>query len=244
MDNTPTNTKAAAKVFEDWQNHTSAPRESTGNAILTILRGRYPGWTVTITSPSSGLVQFAAAGNAEAELDATNEFHSSMRVFEPASSRISKEPGHFKDKVCFGKYDYAWNGHSFVVYLAEWSESFRSMSQYYILSKREEGHYSGPAPRKVDELIAAATKWSNETHEEILVYDQQQWVKDRELFRAVKSATWEEVILNKEMKETLVKDVEGFFDCQEDYKEFAVPWKRGVIFHGVHFDRSLNSLGS
>lgn len=27
------------------------------------------------------------------------------------------------------------------------------------------------------------------------------------------------------MKEALVKDIEGFFDCENEYKEFAVPWK-------------------
>ena len=39
--------------------------------------------------------------------------------------------------------------------------------------------------------------------------------------------------MNKEMKDTLVHDVEGFFDCRDNYKEFSVPWKRGIIFHGL-----------
>ena len=30
-----------------------------------------------------------------------------------------------------------------------------------------------------------------------------------------------------------MSDVEGFFDCKEDYKDFAVPWKRGIILHGL-----------
>lgn len=35
------------------------------------------------------------------------------------------------------------------------------------------------------------------------------------------------------MKKTLVDDVEGFFDRKADYKQFGVPWKRGIIFHGI-----------
>ena len=35
------------------------------------------------------------------------------------------------------------------------------------------------------------------------------------------------------MKKTLIDDVEGFFDRKDDYKEFGVPWKRGIIFHGI-----------
>ena len=39
--------------------------------------------------------------------------------------------------------------------------------------------------------------------------------------------------MNKDMIETLAKDVEGFFDSREEYKESSVPWKREIIFHGL-----------
>ena len=35
------------------------------------------------------------------------------------------------------------------------------------------------------------------------------------------------------MKESLVRDVEGFFDEQANYEQFGVPWKRGIILHGL-----------
>lgn len=35
------------------------------------------------------------------------------------------------------------------------------------------------------------------------------------------------------MKKNLIEDVQGFFDNQSLYKKFSVPWKRGVILHGV-----------
>lgn len=35
------------------------------------------------------------------------------------------------------------------------------------------------------------------------------------------------------MKENLIQDVQGFFDNKELYKRFSVPWKRGVILHGL-----------
>ena len=41
------------------------------------------------------------------------------------------------------------------------------------------------------------------------------------------------MILDKTLKDVLMSDVEGFFDCKEDYKDFAVPWKRGIILHGL-----------
>ena len=41
------------------------------------------------------------------------------------------------------------------------------------------------------------------------------------------------MILDKTLKDILISDVEEFFDCKEDYKDFAVPWKRGIILHGL-----------
>ena len=35
------------------------------------------------------------------------------------------------------------------------------------------------------------------------------------------------------MKQSLQDDILGFFDSEKLYKEFSVPWKRGIILHGV-----------
>ena len=243
METSPASTKAAAKVFEDWRKHFDAPCGSTGTVILSILRGRYPDWTVTATPSKTGLISFAAAGQAKADFDFSEDLHTSLRIHMPPQSRMSEKPGQLRDKVTFGKYNYAWKEHSFIVYLAEYDEGWsRRASTLFILSKREQGRTSESVPQHVDELITAASAWEDELHDEILVFDQQMWFKDKELYQAVKSASWEDVILNKEMKENLVKDVEGFFDCQDDYKEFAVPWKRGVIFHGVRTPSFLLSI--
>ena len=59
----------------------------------------------------------------------------------------------------------------------------------------------------------------------IWVYDQGYWSKNRKLWENVQAATWENVILKQEVKETMMEDVEDFFDSREDYEGFAVPWK-------------------
>jgi transitional endoplasmic reticulum ATPase len=41
------------------------------------------------------------------------------------------------------------------------------------------------------------------------------------------------VILDPDMKTGLIQDVQGFFDNQALYAQYAVPWKRGIILHGV-----------
>jgi transitional endoplasmic reticulum ATPase len=101
---------------------------------------------------------------------------------------------------------------------------------FYILhpSTPSNGHCA-----ETDALILAAGKWTSQLHEEIFVFDDGHWEKSKELWRSVSGASWSDVILDPEMKKNLIEDVQGFFDNKSLYEGFAVPWKRGVILHGV-----------
>ena len=246
MESAKLDSKAATKVYEDYQTHFSAPCESSVTVILSILRRRYPDWTVTITPASTGLIPFAKAGLSKAEFVFSEDFFNLSKAYQPPKGRMPSEPGQIKDKIVFGRYNYTWNKHDYIVYQAEYDEGGwgRRAKTLFILAKREEGPSTGPSPDHVDELITAAAAWSEELHEEILVFDQEEWLKDKELYQAVSSSNWDDVILSKEMKDDLINDVEGFFSAEEDYKEFAVPWKRGVIFHGVGSFPSHKALES
>jgi transitional endoplasmic reticulum ATPase len=101
---------------------------------------------------------------------------------------------------------------------------------FYILhpSTPTDGHCA-----ETDSLILAAGKWTSQLHEEIFIFDDGYWEKSKELWKSVNGASWSDVILDPEMKKNLIEDVQGFFDNQSLYEGFAVPWKRGVILHGV-----------
>ena len=233
MEDTFATDKAAINVFDDYQKHNAGLQISSETAIVSSLRGRYPDWTVTVTPAFTGLLAFAQAGQAKAELDIKTESLSAWRLYTPHSQRTSQEQGEMTDKVHFGKYDYEWNGEVFILYTATFQQGFGDeVENNYILRKSDSELLDGRC-RATDELIAAATKWNNDVHEEVLVFDQMSWTKNKELWASVQDADWEDVIMDKRMKETLVNDVEGFFECRDDYKEFAVPWKRGIIFHGL-----------
>ena len=134
------------------------------------------------------------------------------------------------DEVLFGRYDYVWKGGVFIVYAATFQQDFDQIQTSYILHKR--GYeFVGGYCKATDELIAAVTKWNNNAHDEVL--DQECWTKNKELRSAVQNASWDDVIMDKHMKETLVNDVEGVFDRRDNYKELSVPWKRGIIFYGL-----------
>jgi transitional endoplasmic reticulum ATPase len=105
---------------------------------------------------------------------------------------------------------------------------------FYILYPRASSTItsSGNCP-ETDELILAAGKWTSLLHDEIFIFDDGCWEKSKALWQSVKSASWSDVILEPQMKKNLIDDVQGFFDSQALYAQYAVPWKRGIILHGV-----------
>ena len=225
--------KASANSFRDYQEHNSASQVSTEIAIISSLRGRYPDWEVTVTPAySTGLLAFAKAGQAEARLDVKAEEVSAWRLYYPNSNRTSHEPGVMSDQVHFGKYDYRWKDEVYIVYSVMCQQGRGQVKNHYILHERGHELIEGRC-KATDDLIAAATQWSHNVHDEVLVFDQGTWTKSKELWQSVQNSSWDDVIMNEEMKETMIKDVEGFFHSREEYKEFSVPWKRGIIFHGL-----------
>ncbi len=232
MEETFATDKAAINVFQDYEKHNAGLQISSETAIISFLRGRYPDWTVTMTPDTTGLLAFARAGQAKAALDTKTDSLSASRLYAPPPQRISQDEGKMTDTVHFGRYDYEWKGRTFIVYTATFQQGYGRVKNSYILHKRDQELVDGRS-KATDELIAAATKWNNNVHDEVLVFDQERWTKNKELWASIQNASWEDVIMDKDMKETLVNDVQGFFDCRDDYKDFSVPWKRGIIFHGL-----------
>ena len=226
---------AGRQVWVDWQNHCTLPRTDTVLTILNSLRQSYPNHVVTITSQKVGLVPFAEAKNAECVLDESDDSFVALRKYRAADRRSGVQTGELRDDVKIGKYEYSWNGHRFIVYYTEWNEDFvfeRERRYYYILYERKYVTDKETRPKAVDELIASSTKWNQELHKEVWVFDQEQWVKNKKLWHSVNQSNWDDVILDPGMKKSLINDVEGFFDNEAEYREFAVPFKRGIILHG------------
>ncbi|KAL8671697.1 MAG: hypothetical protein Q9168_003797 [Polycauliona sp. 1 TL-2023] len=223
---------AKTQVFDDLKKHYGAIRHSTDLAITTSLRSRYPNSSVVVTPSETGILDLAKAGQADAQLDTTTNDFLALRLHIPVTDR-SERQGTMADNVSFGKYNYRWKDLDFVVYSATWIEDSMIHSNTYILYEKADDIIVDGRSQRIDELIAVASQWSADLHDEIWVFDQEHWSKDSDLWKSVQNSTWDDVILDDTMKKTLVEDVEGFFDRKDDYEQFGVPWKRGIIFHGI-----------
>lgn len=49
----------------------------------------------------------------------------------------------------------------------------------------------------------------------------------------VVEASWDDVILDEQLKQNIRNDYTSFFKSEKTYRNLQVPWKRGVIFLGV-----------
>lgn len=120
------------------------------------------------------------------------------------------------------------------MYYAQWHDFYKSPDRmFYILYPRGESNIIDGHCAETDALILAAGKWTSQLHQEIFVFDDGYWEKSRELWNSIDGSSWDDVILDPEMQKDLIEDVQSFFDNQNAYKQYAVPWKRGIILHGV-----------
>ncbi|KAK4694334.1 hypothetical protein P7C71_g3230, partial [Lecanoromycetidae sp. Uapishka_2] len=201
-----------------------------------------------MTPASTGLLEFANAGEAVAELDVESQKLISRLKYEPATTVEDQDhdetnavvkTARYREIVEFGRYDYQWNNKNFIVYLLckSWGEgapAHRDENVYFILHRREGDELLGGRSAIVQDLIAASSSHTNAVREEdVLVYDDDQWKKSTTLWKSVQKASWDSVILDQGLKNALVRDVEGFFHQEADYKQFGVAWKRGIILHGL-----------
>lgn len=132
------------------------------------------------------------------------------------------------------RFQYIWAEKEYLVYYVMWQETMCAPTKlFYILTPRSASHIVDGHCQETDALVMAAGEWTSQLHDEIFVFDDGYWDKSKELWKSVSGSSWSDVILPPAMKQNLIDDVQGFFDNQALYAEFSVPWKRGVIFHGV-----------
>lgn len=226
--------EAHTKSFSSWTEQNGKARVDVELSTLELLRAAHPGRHVTRSlSSKCDLRGYAKAGFAAATADSFSDYDAT-RFYKAPGPRLDKKPGELVDTVRFGRFIYDWQDNHFIVYEVSYTDRFlRHIKLVYVIAPPSEGAAIQMHHPATDALLLAAGEWTRELHEEVYVFDNAEWKKDKELYKSVQGASWDDVILDPGMKVALIRDIQGFFDNQAVYKSLGAPWKRGVILHGV-----------
>lgn len=116
-----------------------------------------------------------------------------------------------------------WKGHLLDVILITWSQGCTLQQRQWIVADNR---------RVAEDFLNAVCAWWCEVRGEILVYQNGYFDKDKELFDAIKSANFDNLILRDSLKDEIKNDFEQFFNSRETYERYRIPWRRGSIFIG------------
>ena len=90
---------------------------------------------------------------------------------------------------------------------------------------------STDAKSRIDKLLMTVGKWTSDLHDEIYVFDNSQWRKDKKLYESVIGTKLSDVILPPSLKAALIADITTFFTSGD--MSLNIHWKRGLILQGT-----------
>lgn len=231
-------------AYEKFKEHYSQTIQDTETAIATALRLQYPSLKlVTCSSGVHDIIGFAQAGHGKLEIIDPQSFHAirtvktvganaqriehEIRAYGEEEGRVTDtaEEEAFLTRVKFGKYRYEWESQEYLVYQVHSISSDGWDDFFHILCEASPDDENPLVSKAINRLMHAAASWAATLRHEILVFNHGRWTKDPDLFKSVQSTSWDDVILEDTMKSSIARDVHGFFDAKDMYKDLDVPWK-------------------
>lgn len=201
---------APHESFSDYVDILSAKVADTDTQFNARLRQQYPEMIVT-TVPSSNLnlIYFADLGYAHYETDPKHDTLLRWRGYIPPDTRHGGE-GYLGEVIQYAKYTYKFGEEYFILYYVKFGYS---ILQYILKEPRGEGETPNTRSSETDKLLKAAGAVLYKQQPGIFVFDRM-WRKDTALLKEVQKMTWDKVILDEKMKDSLVQVSEKFFDSK------------------------------
>jgi hypothetical protein len=192
------------------------PSDSTSYFVSRELSRLYLDKTII----EGAFYSFDLAGYARAELCS---MVGETAVFNNSRIDWAQSGNGFIDEPDNGFFKVLWQGRLLDVLFITWT----------VEGCRERHHWVIADERKIaEDFLRAVCDWSTEVRGEILVFDGGNWHKNQDLFEAIKSASFDNLILPAKLKREIQDDFANFFAAREIYERRRVPWKRGVLLIG------------
>ncbi|MCC6528230.1 MAG: ATP-binding protein [Polyangiaceae bacterium] len=131
--------------------------------------------------------------------------------------------GELKDHQGTSWLDVEWEGHSLETVMATWELGYNRESANWIIA-------DDMATARA--FATALTDFSAMPPNALLVFSNGCWKRDRDSWAAVRAARKEDLILPDDFLEQLGADARHFLSSRATYREFGLPYKRGLLFVG------------
>ena len=198
-------------------------------AISETLAARFP--DKALIESHSGwfdVKQYAEAGKCllvcKETIHNESETHWSGRELTP-HYLLAKEPstGDVSEEFTNAWLEIQWRDETFDVVVVSWLEEFRWHSHSWVLASSKE---------LACEFLKEVCAWNATVRGEVLVFSGGCWKKDARLFRSIRNASFDNLILRGNLKQEIFEDLKQFFASRETYERHDIPWKRGLLFVG------------
>lgn len=213
-------------LFPEMVNLESAKSADHDLQYVSYLRQQNPEMIITaVPQVNANIKAWADAGHARMTLDTDTDSYASWKGY--VRPQVRSGVGALGEAIQFAKYQLQWKDESFIIYTVQVGFS----SAQYILKDRAEGEGKYGPSQTSDALIMTVGEWQASDNEVIWIFAGF-WRQDRNLYKQVRDASWDKVILDEGMKKDLTSVASTFFASKQLYKDLGVPWKRGLLFHG------------
>lgn len=117
----------------------------------------------------------------------------------------------------------AFDGTMFDVVEVAWERGFGiQTTQWWI----------GPTREHVEAFAGHVAEAANEVIDEVLVFASGCWQRSHKLRDAIRSTTFDSLVLPESMADTIREDCAAFLGARSEYERYGVPWKRGALLLG------------
>ena len=116
-----------------------------------------------------------------------------------------------------------------------WKEHFLDviLVTYVHDNNKERYHWIiAETPNIANEFMRAVCDWTSPVEGEILVFEDGGWHNSQKLFDAIKSASFDDLVLPAGLKQSIADDFTRFLASRSLYEQYSLPWKRGVMLTG------------
>ncbi|MEN0064440.1 MAG: AAA family ATPase [Myxococcota bacterium] len=116
-----------------------------------------------------------------------------------------------------------WSSITFEVVDAQWPADWGHKRRRFFI---------GPSDEAVRRFVDHVARVAGKVEDEVMVFSDGCFSRNRDLRKAIRSATFDNLILPGDLGRKLLAQCKQFLHSREQYARFGVPWKRGILLLG------------